>query len=189
MDGFDIAYWICFLLGLGFALISGIMAGVFSGGAEAHVDVGGDQVDMGHGADGHVHFPLLSPVTLSMAVMAFGGAGLLLKNLLLWPFSLHLPGAVAASVAVAFAMAWLLYKLFKATGASSHGTLEEAVGLAAEVTVPLPHEGLGEIAYTLRGTRMTNPAKTADGKELPAGSVVKIVKLVGNTYFVEKAKS
>lgn len=189
MDGFDVAYWICFLFGLGFAVVSGLLAGVFSGGAEAHVDVGGHHVDMGHGAEGSVHFPILSPVTLSMAVMAFGGAGLILKKLLLWPFPTHLVGAFVAAVVVAFCVAWLLYKLFSVTQASSHGTMEEAVGMTAEVTVALPHQGLGEIAYTLRGSRMTNPAQTADGKELPAGSVVKIVKLVGNTYFVEKAKS
>ena len=54
--------------------------------------------------------------------------------------------------------------------------------------MPIPHLGLGEIAYTLRERRLTNPAKTVDGKELPAQTAVKIVKLVGNTYFVEKAK-
>ena len=36
---------------------------------------------------------------------------------------------------------------------------------------------------------MTNPAKTVDGKELPAQSVVKIVRWIGNIYLVEKAKS
>jgi membrane protein implicated in regulation of membrane protease activity len=189
MDGFDIAYWVCFLLGFGFALVSGVMAGVFSGAAEAHVDVGGHHVDMGHGAEGHVHFPILSPVTLSMAIMAFGGAGLIFKKLLLWPVPMHLAGACVAAAVVALGVAWLLYKLFSVTQATSHGTMEEAVGLPAEVTVALPHEGLGEIAYTVRGARMTNPARTSDGKELPPGTVVKIVKLVGNTYFVEKAKS
>ena len=188
MSGFEIAYWICFLLGLGFAVVSGLMAGVFSGAAEAHVDVGGHHVDMGHGAEGHVHFPILSPVTISMAVLAFGGSGLIFMKMLLWPASLHLPGATLCAVLTALAVAWLLYKLFSVTQASSHGSAEEAVGLPAEVTVAIPHQGLGEIAYTLRGTRMLNPAQTADGKELPPQTPVKIVKLVGNTYFVEKAK-
>jgi membrane protein implicated in regulation of membrane protease activity len=188
MDGFEIAYWVCFLVGLGFALLSGILAGVFSGAAEAHVDVGGHHVDMGQGAEGHVHFPILSPVTLSMAILAFGGAGLIFKKMLLWPASLHLPAAAVCGVITAFVVAWLLWKVFSVTQGSSQGTAEEAVGLPAEVTVAIPHQGLGEIAYTLRGSRMLNPAQTLDGKELPPGSPVKIVKLVGNTYFVEKAK-
>lgn len=189
MDGFEIAYWIVGLLGLGFAVISGLLAGVFSGSAEAHVDVGGHHVDMGHGAEGHVHFPILSPVTLSMAAVGFGGAGLILKKSLLWPPLMHVGGAAICATLTALIVAYLLYKLFSVTQASSHGTMEEAVGLPAEVTVALPHQGLGEIAYVLRGTRMLNPAQSVDGKELPPGASVKIVKLVGNNYVVEKTKS
>jgi hypothetical protein len=52
--------------------------------------------------------------------------------------------------------------------------------------VSIPNNGLGEIAYTVRGTRLTNSAQSADGKELPARLTVKILKQVGNTYIVEK---
>lgn len=189
MDGIEIAYWIIGLLGLGFAVFSGLLAGVFSGAAEAHVDVGGHHVEMGQGAEGSVHFPILSPVTLSMAALAFGGSGLILMKVCLWPLWMHLGGAVICATLTALLVAYLLYKLFSATQASSHGTSEEAIGLEAEVTVALPHQGLGEIAFVLRGTRMTNPARTADGKELPPGTSVKIVDWVGNTYVVEKTKS
>ncbi|HEX7898455.1 MAG TPA: hypothetical protein VF950_11890 [Planctomycetota bacterium] len=189
MDGIEIAYWIVGLLGFGFAVVSGLMAGVFSGAAEAHVDVGGHHVDMGHGAEGHVHFPILSPVTLSLAAVGFGGAGLILKKVFLWPPLMHIGGALICATLTALVVAYLLYKVFSVTQASSHGTAEEAVGLPAEVTVALPHQGLGEIAFTLRGTRMLNPAQSVDGKELPPGTQVKIVKLVGHHYVVEKAKS
>ena len=60
------------------------------------------------------------------------------------------------------------------------------IGQEAEVTVPIPHVGLGEIAYTIGETRYTNPAKTADAKELPANARVKIIDLVGGTYIVQK---
>lgn len=189
MDGIEIAYWIVGLLGLGFAVFSGLLAGVFSGGAEAHVDVGGHHVEMGGGAEGHVHFPILSPVTLSMAAVAFGGGGLIFKKVLHWPFLMHMGAAILCAVIVALCVAYLMYKLFSVTQATSHLSLAEAVGMTAEVTVALPHEGVGEVAFTLGGTRMTNPARTADGKELPTGTPVKIVKLVDTTYFVEKAKS
>jgi hypothetical protein len=187
-DGLEIVYLICFFLGLGFAVISALLAGVFSGGAEAHVDVGGHHVDMGHGMEGHVHFPILSPVTIAMAILAFGGSGMVYKKALDWPTAGHLAASTATAAAVALGVATLLYKLFKATSGSSHGTAAEAVGLEAEVTVAIPHQGLGEIAYVVRGTRMTNPAKTADGKELPPQTVVRIVREVSGVYFVEKPK-
>ena len=186
MGTIELIYIICLLLGLGFAVMSGLMAGVFSGGAEAHVDTGGGHVDMGHGVEGHVHFPLLSPVTISMFVATFGGAGLLLMKVFAWPAALHLTGAVVAAGATAFFTAWLLYKVFKATSAGAPPEALEAVGLDAEVTVAIPHGGLGEIAYTVRGSRLTSPAKTEDGKELPQSASVKILKQIGTTFVVRK---
>jgi membrane protein implicated in regulation of membrane protease activity len=183
MELIEFVYFVCFFLGLGFAILSGLLSGVFTGGAEAHVDAGGVH---GH-ADGGMHFPILSPVTLAMFVATFGGSGLIFRNVLDLPPFAHIPLAAVAAVGVALAVAWLFYKITSATQSSSLADAEEAIGIEAEVTVPIPHEGLGEIAYTLRGSRLTNPARTADGKELPAHTVVKILKQVGNTYVVEKA--
>lgn len=190
MEAIEFVYYVCFFLGFGFAVLSGLLSGVFSGGAEAHIDAGGVHVDVSHahGGEGPVHFPILSPVTLAMFVATFGGSGIVYKKFLLLPMAAHIPLAAITAVLVALLVAWIFYKLFSMTQSSSEGVAEEAVGMQAEVTVPIPHQGLGEIAYTLRDRRLTNPAKTLDGKELPAQTPVRIVKLVGNTYFVEKAK-
>jgi hypothetical protein len=75
----------------------------------------------------------------------------------------------------------------QATQASSHARAGEEVGSEAEVTIAIPNGGMGEIAYVVRGSRFNNPARTVDGKELPFGVKVKIVKKTDNTYFVEKA--
>jgi membrane protein implicated in regulation of membrane protease activity len=190
MEKIEFVYYVCFFLGFGFAVLSGLLSGVFSGGAEAHVDAGGTHVDVSHahGGEGPVHFPILSPVTLSMFVATFGGAGIVYKNFLNLPLAAHIPLAAITAVLVALLVAWIFYKLFSLTQSSSEGVAEEVIGMEAEVTVPIPHQGLGEIAYTLRDRRLTNSAKTLDGKELPAQTAVRIVKLVGSTYFVEKAK-
>src|SRR6185503_10514816 len=42
MELVDIVYLASFFLGLGFAVVSALMSGVFSGGAEAHVGAGHD---------------------------------------------------------------------------------------------------------------------------------------------------
>jgi hypothetical protein len=186
MSTIEFIYIVCLFLGLGFAVLSGLLAGVFSGGAEAHVDVGGGHVDLGHGMEGAVHFPILSPVTISMFVATFGGCGLLFMKYFHWPAAIHVTASIVAAGAVAFATAWLLYVIFKATSAGAPPDAAEAVGLDAEVTVAIPHGGLGEIAFTVRGSRLTSPARTEDGKELPASSAVKIVKQVGTTYLVRK---
>mgnify|MGYP001562697653 CR=1 FL=1 len=186
-DVFEFVYLCCFFVGLGFAILSALMSGVFSGGAEAHVDSVGGHVDApGMAHDGPVHFSPLSPVTLAMFIATFGGTGILMKKLLNLPPIVHVPVAGVSGIVVGLAVSWFFYKVMVKTQSSSHARTEEAIGAEAEVTVPIPHEGLGEIAYTLRGTRLTNPARTADGKELPARTSVKVVKQVGNTFIVQK---
>ena len=197
MEIIDIVYLVCFFLGLGFAIISGLLSGVFSGGAEAHVDVPGGHVDVGGGhgdaghgggADGTVHFSPMSPVVLAMFISTFGGAGIIFKKVLALPLMAHIPLALISALGMAAAVFYLFYKVFMVTQSSSEARTAEVVGMEAEVTVPIPHEGLGEIAYTIAGARYTNPARTADGKELPAHAMVRIVKLSGNTYIVQKAQ-
>jgi len=197
MEIVEIVYLVCFFLGLGFAIVSGLLSGVFSGGAEAHLDVGGggegggDAGAGGHGGslDGTVHFSPMSPVVLSMFIATFGGAGIVFKRILSLPLAAHVPLALASALGVAGAVFLLFYRVFAATQSSSEARAADVIGLEAEVTVPIPHGGLGEIAYTIGGTRYTNPARTADGKELPAHAPVRIVRFVGNTYIVQKSES
>jgi len=190
MDVIELIYYVCFFLGFGFAVVSGLLSGVFSGGLEPHVDVGG--AHGGHagpgGHDGAVHFSPLSPVVLSMFIATFGGTGIILMKYMHWPMAYHLPVSGVSGLVVGGLVFAFFAKIFSLTQGSSESHAEEMVGQEAEVTVPIPNEGLGEIAYTSRGSRYTNPARTADGKELPAHTPVKIVKLVGTTYVVEKVR-
>jgi len=92
-----------------------------------------------------------------------------------------------SGIVVGGAVSYAFYRIMQATQASSHARAGEEIGLEAEVTVSIPNGGMGEIAYVVRGSRFTNPARTIDGKELPARVMVKIVKQSGNTYIVQKA--
>ena len=67
MDFLEGLYLICFFLGLGFAIISSLLSGVFSGDAEKSADA---EVDTG-GVDEGFHFSPLSPVTLAMFIASF----------------------------------------------------------------------------------------------------------------------
>jgi len=192
-DVLSFIYLVCFFLGLGFALLSGLLAGVFTGHAGAHIDTG--HIDAGGGVDGgavdgahspgHVHYSPLSPVTIAMFISTFGGVGILLKNAA-FPMYVHIPAAALSGIVVGGLVSYLFFRIMLATQASSHARENEAIGVEAEVTIPIPHVGLGEVAYVLRGSRYTNPAKTIDGKELPAHTVVKIVSQVGTTFIVQK---
>ncbi len=193
MDTIEIVYLVSFFLGLGFAIISGLLSGVFSGHAEVagdvdvsggHIEAGGHPVAQGEA----VHLSPVSPVTIAMFIATFGGTGIILKKFALWPAIAHVPVAAASGIVVALAVFYMFYKIMSTTVASSAPRVDEAVGVQAEVTIPIPADGVGEIAYVLRESRFTSPAKTVDGKELPAHAVVKIVRIVGGTTFVERTK-
>jgi membrane protein implicated in regulation of membrane protease activity len=185
----EFVYLTCFFLGLGFAVISGLLGGLFSGGAEAHVDLGGTPSEFGTGGDGPVHFPLLSPVTLALFISTFGGVGYLLNRLSPWPVEVQVPVAGGSGLVVGLGVSWFFWRLMRSMESTSHIRGDEAVGSEAEVTVPIPVGGLGEIAFTARGSRQNSPARAADGQDLPARSIVKIVKLVGSTYLVERPRT
>ncbi|HVR85570.1 MAG TPA: NfeD family protein [Planctomycetota bacterium] len=189
-DILEFLYLVCFFLGLGFAVLSALLSGLFTGHLDGHIDTGGIHTDGGplhtHPGEGSVHYSPLSPVSIAMFISTFGGTGILIKRLVDPRILVHLPVAAVAGFIVAGFISYVFYKILSTTQSTSQPRAEEAIGLEAEITVPIPNNGLGEIAYTVRGTRLTNHAQSSDGKELPARLTVKIVKQVGNTYIVEK---
>lgn len=185
MEIVDVIYLVCFFVGFGFALISALVSGVFSGGAEAHVGAGHDI----HATAGDsVHFPLLSPVTLSMFVSSFGGAGYIYKHVLLLDTAVHVTLAAITACGIALTIAWILYRVFQMTQGSSEAHVADLIGIEAEVITAIPHDGLGEIAYSAKQARYNAPARTADNKALGPHTIVKIVRILGGTYIVEKVR-
>lgn len=186
MTGLEIAYLICFFLGLGFAVVSALLSGVFAGG-DGHMDASGapDIHADGGLTDGGVHFMPLSPVTLSMFLASFGGAGIISAKYFHLPPQYQLPIAAGAGFAVSLVVGWLMFSLVKAASSSSTVRVADLIGLDAEVSISIPKDGMGQISY-VRGGRQTAVAKSVDNSDISMGSVVKIVKVVGNTYLVER---
>ena len=61
-----------------------------------------------------------------------------------------------------------------------------AAGLEAEVLTGIPEGGVGEIAFTTSGGRLNVPARSDDGAPIPYNSLVRIVRVVGSTYIVQR---
>jgi membrane protein implicated in regulation of membrane protease activity len=197
-----IAYWICFAVGSGYATVTAILGGFFGlahhagdfGGGIGHADMGHDYGG-GHDASGHgdafatggdmepVIAPL-SPATISVFLTTFGGVGIILTSLFHLGLLVTLPASTLAGLAVAGGVFVLFYHLFTKVQASSETRMAEVIGLSAEVTVPIPGKGIGEIAYVCRGARLVSPARSDDGSELARHTAVQIVRQVGNTLYV-----
>jgi hypothetical protein len=63
-------------------------------------------------------------------------------------------------------------------------TVASLPGTRGEVIVAIPEHGLGEIAYTARGSRYNAPARSMDGQPVRQFSSIVIRKIVGGTCVV-----
>ena len=150
------------------------------------VDASGHPPTLGHGEHpGAVDFSPWSPVVIAMFIAAFGGTGILMSKRG-FPIFYQLPVAAASGLVIGGLTFYLFLKIITGTQASSEVLSEELIGIEAEVTTPIPNHGMGEITYTAKQQRYNGPAQSTDGKEIPARTVVRIVRVVSNTFFVER---
>jgi len=204
MDLTLIAYWICFLTGTAYAAVSALLTGFFGAigghdisGAGGHDvghaggDYGAHAGDAGHGeaysAGGEAETVLapLSPATISVFMATFGGVGIILTTMFKMNLFMSLPISAASGFVVSAAVVSLFYHLFTKVQASSETRMAEIIGLTAEVTVPIPKDGVGEIAYVCRGARLVSSARARNGREVPRHETVRIIEQVGTTLYVE----
>lgn len=171
----DIVYAGIVVLSFIFAFLSLIGAGL-------------DQIiDFDLDADGDGPFDLvgISPFSAAVFGSAFGLTGLITHSWLgLEPIPSILWATGVGLVFGGLAQALFLYVL--SPSKSSHFSLErDAVGREAEVTVTIPSEGLGQIAFTIVSGRSKLGARSATGNEIRSGSLVVIKKIVGRVAVVE----
>lgn len=177
-------YLICVGVGLLFAVVSAFFA---EGGTghDGHTDGHSGHTDLGAGSHEMPGFSAFSPTTLATFVTSFGAFGLVFTKIEAtrspW-FSV--PLAAICGLVIAALVIFVFNKVFHATQGSSEGRVAELFGQAATVITPIAAGGVGEIAYVQGGTRYTAAARAQDGREIPSGAPVRIVRMSGTQYFV-----
>ena len=163
-------YLILFIIGLAYAVIT-----VFVG------DIFNIQFDMGGG-----HLPFISPTTIGSFITVFGGTGYYLS--VKTGFNGVLVGAISFLIAILisalmfFFVVMPLHNAEKTAAYSAH----DMIGRTAEVITSIEGDSKGEIIYEQGGSRLSAPAKTADGKSIKQGEFVTIVDVVSGTFVVLK---
>ena len=203
MDPASAIYLILFLIGLGFAVVSFILSGLGYLGHSVdghHADINGHHFDagehdaeighhdMGHhdGSSAEMHFSPVSPITIAMFITSFGGVGFIVQQFPGGNLLFSLPLALVSGFVIAGSAFYILYKIFSATQASSNYTRDSVLDLEAEVITPIPANGVGEIAYTARGSRFNAPARSEDQEAIPKHAIVRMTKVVGNIFYVRE---
>jgi membrane protein implicated in regulation of membrane protease activity len=190
-------------LGAGYLLFSVFMGhsdlgGEGHGDAGHHAPDGGDaHMDYGVDAGGHAsasahaphaaefHFPFFSPLALATLFACIGGYGLIALHGFRTEDATSILAAIPAAVVTAYLVTYAGWRIVGSSRGSSQILLKDLAGVEAEVITPIPAGGLGEVAALVSGQRYTAPAREAQGREVPRGAHVKVLKMVGSTLLVE----
>jgi amino acid transporter len=188
-------YLVCCLAGFLFTIVSAFLGHAFGGGHEGHFDAGtgGHDGDVGTGGHADAGFENtgmpgvspFSPLLIACFITAFGGFGLVLRQISFTRNPLmSAPLSAIGAFAIAAGLYWLLATVFSKTQSSSESHVASVVGMTATIITPIPANGVGEIAYVQAGSRYTAPAREEKGAAVANGQAVKIVRVVASQFYV-----
>lgn len=160
-------YLVLFFLGLGTAILAGIMSDAFSGPPE----------------DRRL---ILHPVVLSTFAALTGAMGYAGSRVFGWNPEVHIPTALTTGLAGADLLCLLLIRARRRADAEKRALTEKIVGREAEVLIAIPRDGLGKISYSLNERGYTAPARAEDGEELPSGTIVRIDRVENGMFYVRR---
>lgn len=126
-----------------------------------------------------------SPLFLSILLASFGALGLLFIRGFALPASLAAMAAGIIGIVIAWGVSRTFIAVFVSSQTNSLAESFKTVGTEAEVTIPIPQGGTGEVAYVLAGKRLTAPASSEDGMPIEQGRRVVITGMRGTTFLVE----
>lgn len=166
-------YWTCFVGGVLFALatiiLGDILGHIFSGFF--------DTLSLDH-------LDFLQPMVVVGGITIFGGSGITLSQYTaLKPFPTALV-SLLVSVVVSILVYFSYVKPMKNCENSSGFSLQDLVGKIAEVTVPIPARGYGEVVIKVGAGNTNQIAANLEQVEIPAGTRVVIGEVKEGILFV-----
>ena len=176
-------FFLCLLAGLIWAVISFVLAGGF--GSDGATDVHTGESGLDHGdVSGEITFSPLSPTVMAVFITAFGAGGIVATQGLGWGPLAAIGLACGSGLLIAGVVYEVLNAVYKRAQGSSEASASDIIGVTAEVLTPISEGGTGEIAYVVRGTRYTGPARSADNTKIARNRPVRIVRVAGSMIYV-----
>lgn len=167
-----------------------------AGGADASGHGGGDY-GIDHSGHGHAaagagtaaafHFPFFSPLALATLAGAIGGLGLVARFGMKISDGQSLLVAFPGALVITYVVTWVAWRLASSSVGTSTIRPDHLAGAPAEILTPIPAGGVGEAAAFVQGQRFTAAAREVEGREVPRGAAVTVVRLSGSTLLVKVA--
>jgi membrane protein implicated in regulation of membrane protease activity len=149
-----------------------------------HVDIGGPDLPV-HGIDApDVHVSPLSPITIASFITTFGGIGVLSTQFFAVDPRFSLVFATIGGLIVSGLMFLFYSQVLIRSQGSSEVRQTELIGIEAEVTVPIGERAPGQVSYETKAGRMSSMARSTDGRAIPRGQFVQIVRTIGSQVIV-----
>ena len=195
-------FWLLFLVGLIFAVVSALFAGFgtemgghdydLSSGHDFHLGTGdinapGTDLDNIGGFHGHGEIALspVSPITIATFIGCFGGGGIITHYIYPNP-AITIIVALVVGFLGAFGVYYMVGRIAGIIQGSSEAKVGELIGEIAEVITPVQGDKMGEISYVFKGSRYNGPARSVDGCDIKKNRPVKIWRIIGTTFYVKE---
>jgi membrane protein implicated in regulation of membrane protease activity len=199
-------YLFCFLVGFLWSLVSLLIGHLnidipflhgdgghgmmHDGGGVHHGDLshgGGEGHDAG--VTDHARGVSISPInlgTIAAFLACFGGAGYLLTTYSpLW-FLWALVLSVALGIGGAYVVFWFLARVLIGRDRDLNPADYRMNGVLGRVSSAIREGGTGEIIYSQEGTRRTCGARSEDGKAIPRGAEVLVIRYKDGIAYVHR---
>ena len=180
--GFDLVFGISALVGGLLFLLWFVLLMV--GGAASDLFDGLFDIQIG---DTDLSFKALTFQGLSSFLMMFGLIGLMISEMDA-PRALSILGGLGAG-GLSMWMVSKLFNTFKELETDQTMNLDNANGATGTVYLRIPEKGEGQIQITFQGAMRTMDAISADGVEIPTGTIIQVVDNVADTLRVREFKS
>lgn len=142
-----------------------------------------------HGHAAHGGRGTLSPINFAttMAFLAwFGGTGYLLTSEFRW---LTIPALTAAAV-VGFSgaaiMFWIMARVLWSPDENMVSADYHMIGVLGRLSHPIRGDGIGEVIYSLGGSRHSCGARSADGRSIDKGTEVVVTAYERGIAYVQR---
>lgn len=196
-------YLICFIVGLVLSLFSFLVGtthihmpfnGHFDGLDHAddlpHLDTAsGGSLEQTPGAQhvaGGAHASPLNFSTIMAFLAWFGGAGYLLTRYYQFWFLLVFGVALLSGLTGAAIVFYFLVKVLLKGEQELNPADYDLTGVIAYVSSPIREGGTGEIIFSQAGARKTSGARSEDGKAIPKGAQVVIIRYDKGIAYVHR---
>lgn len=184
-----IVYAVALLIGLIYAIFLVFFHGIGDALGDLDLDLHAD-MDTGDigllDADSAAEATGVSMLAIASFISSFGAFGLIAATLLgtgaVLSFVLALAGGILIGIA---AQVFFLYILSPTISSEVRQT--RLIGQVAEITTPIPPNGVGQIAFVAQGSRVTYSARATDEtRALERGTPVRIERIVGGMAYVSE---